>query len=434
MRTKLAAALFAILWLCLGARAEPTASLSGRVTSGGGPLANATVMVNSAYPIKGLAYYCPGCYRDCGKTATTDPEGNWIISGLDDTLKFELLIVAKNHVPQFTPVTNPAVNMPVNVEIHARDIASLPSEQVVRGRVLRADGTPIKHAVVSPDMVYTQDSGCGGRCEGLDLMAVTDEEGRFALVYAKPCVSMDLGVSARGYAHTCFPRRASGGKEHELRIIEGAGVGGRLVRDGKPVADVEITLVADQSTGRACFDRQVIATNKEGQFLFVNVFPGQKYILSASTAQLKSGCVEPKDVMVSKDGEEIDAGDLGVIRGVRLSGRVLQPRDGKLPAGAKLTLSSERGWDSITIDLPEDGTFSFPEVARGGYSLHLTSPGVHVSHRNPSVDKVNNMNLLVGRIDNDIVGMEIETTTERPKDVSRGNPAEWPEIGGIEKK
>jgi hypothetical protein len=391
--------------------------------------------VNSAYPIKGLAYYCPGCYRDCGRTATTGTDGSWTITGLDNTLKFEILVVAKDHVPEFSAVTNPNLGIKVNVDIERREVSSLPNERVVRGRVLKANGTPLKHAVVSPGMVYTPDgSGCGGRCEGLDSLAVTDEEGRFALVYAKPCKSMDLEVSARGHAETCFPGRVSGGKEHELRVSEGAAVGGRLVRDGKPVADVEITMIPGRIYGQSCFDRQTIATNDNGEFLFVNVLPGQKYVLAASTHQLGSGCVVPKEVTVNADGEEVSAGDLAVVRGVRVSGIILPPRDGALPAEAKLTLSSEQGWDAVTLDVGEDGKFSFPEVAPGVYSIHLVAPGIYVSHRNPSVDKLNNMNMLVGRIERDIADLMIETTTLRPKDAERGDPKEWPELGGIEKK
>ena len=82
----------------------------------------------------------------------------------------------------------------------------------------------------------------------------------------------------------------------------------------------------------------------------------------------------------------------------------------------------------------EDGKFSFPEVAPGGYTIHLVAPGIYVSHRNPSVDKLNNLNSLVGRIDKDIPDLMIETTTLRPKDVERGDPKEWPELGGVEKK
>jgi hypothetical protein len=124
---------------------------------------------------------------------------------------------------------------------------------------------------------------------------------------------------------------------------------------------------------------------------------------------------------------------MSVVRGFSVSGRVLPPHGGKLPAGAKLMLGSELGWDSVVVDLPENGAFRFPHVPRGRYSLYLTAPGVFVSHRNRSVDKLNELNSLVGRIDSDISGMEIETTTERPRRAQRGDPAAWPEIAGAER-
>jgi hypothetical protein len=72
----------ACLGLLIGAQtviAEPTARLSGRVLSDGKPVPGASVMVNRAWPIKGLSYYCPGCYLDCGKSAKTNELGEWSI-------------------------------------------------------------------------------------------------------------------------------------------------------------------------------------------------------------------------------------------------------------------------------------------------------------------------------------------------------------------
>src|SRR6185503_5095124 len=55
-----------------GHAAEPTAALEGTVTAGGKALAGARVFVERAWPLQGVAYYCPGCYRDCGKSAVAD--------------------------------------------------------------------------------------------------------------------------------------------------------------------------------------------------------------------------------------------------------------------------------------------------------------------------------------------------------------------------
>jgi uncharacterized GH25 family protein len=426
-------AMFVGVLACSPAWAEPTARLAGKVTSAGAPVAGATVMMNRAWPIKGLAYYCPGCYLDCGKSARTNERGEWEVGRLDDALKFELLVVAKGYAPKRTKVFDPSTGAPADVEMVARDTSEIPIERVVRGRVLDADGNPVVGAVVSPEMVYTDDGGCGGLCEGLDELDVTDGEGRFALTYAKACRAMDLAVSARGYAHACFPARVSGSKEHELRVGVGVSVQGRLERDGSPVRDVEVTLATLQrgARGPVCYDRQVIATGKNGEFLFVNVLPGQSYVVTASTKQLGSGCVVPTVVDLTKPkGDEVDAGVLRVGKGVRVSGRLVAEDGGGLPGEAKLSLSSQMGWDGVTLDVGPDGRFEFPEVAPGEFAISLAAKGAYVSHRNASADKVNGG--LVGRVEADITGLEVAVTRtqpQRPRDDDAAIPGE---LGGVE--
>ncbi|MBM4108647.1 MAG: carboxypeptidase regulatory-like domain-containing protein [Phycisphaerae bacterium] len=411
--------------------AEPAATLRGRVDSAGAPVAGATVMVYRAFPITGVAYYCPSCYLDCGRRTRTDEHGDWTIEGLDDTLKFELLVVAKGHLAARTVAINPAKGMPVEVSLTPRDPEALPPDRVVRGRVLDAAGEPVEGAIVVPEMVMTATGGCGGLCDGLDPLDVTDEDGRFALTYKEPIVGMNLSVSARGFARTCFMSRPPGAHVHELRVGEGAGVAGRLVRDGTPVPGVEVTLVADQSGGRVCFDRQVIATDEKGGFAFAGVLPGQRYVLTASTSQLGGGCTPPRVIGVEREGQEVEVGDVAVVRGVRVSGRVLPPEGGRIPPGAKLSLSVANAWDGLTVDLGEDGAFEFGEAAPGEFSISLHAPGIFVSHRNPSADRLNE-NMLVGRIDADLRGLLIETTTKRPPRPRHDDPPVPPELGGIE--
>lgn len=436
MQSRCSFVLLAWLGLTAALYAEPTARLRGRVVSEGKPVAGASVMVSSAWPIKGLAYYCPGCYLDCGKSATTDELGKWEIEHLDDTLKFEVIVSAKGYVPVKSGAINPQLGRPVELSLTPRDVDAMPPNQVVRGRVLNSRGTPIEGAVVSPAMVWTGKSGRGGAVEGLDPLAVTDEDGLFALTYKEATTGMDLEVSARGFAHTCFPMKSSGERVHELRVSEGASVSGRLLRDGEPVRDIEITLVANQQAGGLrCYDRQTIATDQNGRFLFANVLPGQRYAVAASTEQLGKGCTVPRDLIIylEQEGEEVEVGDLAVTSGVRVSGRVLPPESGPIPAGAKLSLSSQAAWDGVTVDLREDGSFVFPEVPPGEYSISLHAPGIYVSPRNASMDHLN-INRLVGRIDTDLRGLEIATTTTRPVRPDRSDPKDIPELGGIERR
>ena len=59
------------------------------------PIPQATVFIYTAKPRVGLGIMCPGCYVDCGKKATTDAEGKFLIAKLDPELLFRVLVVAE---------------------------------------------------------------------------------------------------------------------------------------------------------------------------------------------------------------------------------------------------------------------------------------------------------------------------------------------------
>ena len=66
----------------------PRPDLVGRVLSAhtGEPLAGAHVYIYTAAVRKGTSPFCPSCYVDCGKSATTDAEGRFAIESLDPDL------------------------------------------------------------------------------------------------------------------------------------------------------------------------------------------------------------------------------------------------------------------------------------------------------------------------------------------------------------
>ncbi len=84
------------------------ATLQGFVhDSAGKPLAGARVGIATAAPRKGLAMFCPSCYLDCAKSTQTDSAGRYQISGLNDSLKFQVLITAVGQKSQLTRLYDP---------------------------------------------------------------------------------------------------------------------------------------------------------------------------------------------------------------------------------------------------------------------------------------------------------------------------------------
>src|SRR6266481_6561779 len=84
-------------------------NLKGTVRDENGKaLSNATVFIYTAGPRLGAGIMCPSCYADCRKQATTDTAGEFVIQRLDPTLLFRVLVVAKDHRPEFVSKVDPA--------------------------------------------------------------------------------------------------------------------------------------------------------------------------------------------------------------------------------------------------------------------------------------------------------------------------------------
>lgn len=406
--------------ICLGASIDASAvtaapaTLTGKVTDAAGPLSGARVVVWHAYPRVGPAYYCPSCYIDCGKSVQTDAAGDYTINGLDANLEFEILVVAKGHIPKVSTKIDPSKGAAKTVNLKSRDIASLMPRQVVRGRILGPQGDPVVGALVEPQMVmYLDGSGMGGGVEGLDELAVTDDQGEFALASEKPCDAMDLVVTARTLAKSCFPHLVSGAKVHELKLIEGAVVTGRILRDGRPVAGVEVGLCPTNRSMGGCFFHETIATNTDGRFSFVNIpLGGDHLVYTLHDTMPVPGCLPPKMLKVVKDGETVDLGDLSLTAGHRVSGRFIAPAGQEIPKSSKIMLSHNAAWDSMVFDLRADGTFEFVDLPAGVYSVSFAGKGLWISRDNASFDSMN-LNM-VGKVDRDLENLTISLTAERP--------------------
>jgi hypothetical protein len=354
---------------------------------------------------------------------------------LDPGLKFELLVISRDHVPLFTKALDPAKGEAVTVTLKARDLSKLTADHIVHGRVVDEAGDPVKNATVSPEMVWFTDwkGGAGGMVDGLDPLAVTDEHGDFALSYFSPCGGMDLEVNARGYAKKCVMRAEAGATVHTIRVIEGAAISGRLTLGGKPVAGVEIGLCPTNRTMGSCFDHYTIATDKMGRFTFVNLTPEMEYVAYAMhDSAVRLGAAMSKPVTVKKNGEQLDLGDMPMVQGRRVVGRLILPEGKKIPPGSKISLNHDVAWDSVIIDLPPDGRFEFVQILDGQYSLNVTAPGLYLSPLNASYLGLNHE--LVGKVDRDILDLEIEMVSVRPPDEQPNlNPdVTKREIGGAE--
>jgi hypothetical protein len=193
--------------------------LTGRVmTSAGSPLGGARVMIYTAGVKRGTSSFCPSCYADCAKSATSDAGGAFRIASLDPELVFRVLVVAEGCKPQFLDKVDPAAGA-VEAKLEALPTDIEPG-RLFRGRVVDDAGRPVVGATVSPFGATERGLSVGG-VDGADPAAVTNAAGEFLIVCQRPGLWLDVEVSARGLADRRFVLLEAGRELHELKLHEG---------------------------------------------------------------------------------------------------------------------------------------------------------------------------------------------------------------------
>jgi beta-lactamase regulating signal transducer with metallopeptidase domain len=386
--------------------ATARSDLTGVVTAKGGAAlpARATVFIATAAPKTGTSTFCPSCYADCAKRAQTDARGSFTLKALDPQLAFQVLAVAKGFKPKYVEHVDPVKGAPVKIELEPVESADATPDRCLRGRVVNAAGQPIEGAVVDMRGIESEGGGSWGALPGIDPLAVTDEKGDFLITAQKPFDMMTVKVSARTMADRIF-RQLPPGKAHELVMTEGAGLTGRVVKDGQPLAGVSVGISAvDREAGRYLGHFEV-ATSERGTFKFLNVPPDADFqIYTLMNTMKAAGAVRPQPLHTGKDGETTDAGDLVAMPAHRLAGRVVLADGQPLPPKVRLLVSREIAWDSMQITLDAGGSFDVSCIPDELINLSARVKGYHVSGQNGSVDSLN-PDRMVGRVDRDITNL-----------------------------
>lgn len=142
----------------------------------------------------------------------------------------------------------------------------------------------------------------------------------------------------------------------------------RLVREGRPLAGLELALVPD-GKGR----RQSVRTDENGRFRRVLPFAGN-WTLRAEGSDLS---VHQTEWTVRiEDGRPFDLGDLIVRPRVRLSGRVLRPDGTPLPHAIVRGTAGNGELELPALRVGDDGAFAWLDVPPGEVKLHAEGEAV----------------------------------------------------------
>jgi uncharacterized GH25 family protein len=347
------------------------ANIDGKVTDASGkPLEHATVMVYEAGVRTGYSTFCPTCWVDCGKHTLTDAEGNFSIAGLNPDLIFNLLVAKNGYAATSVKKVDPAKGPAETAALKTRTSPQNPA-QYVRGRVVDRHGEPVPDAVVEQQGVMMPDGGARfGAIGWIDLIAVTNANGEFELAHSQPAEKIILNVSPRGMSSKLFTE-PTGADRKTLVVTEGATVKGRLVRDGKPVANAQVGLSTHSQFSGTMFPEMRIGTQEDGTFSITNVPPGRIFYLYGKMESLapQGLAADLVECETKDDGQVVNVGDIQVKPAHTLRGTVVLSDGKPIPPGMHISLSADRAWDSQSAVLDAEGHFEFRGLSSGVYML-----------------------------------------------------------------
>ncbi|MGO9464029.1 MAG: carboxypeptidase-like regulatory domain-containing protein [Isosphaeraceae bacterium] len=402
-----------MLTVLLGANPDRPDLVGRVVNQADEPLLGATAFIYTAAARVGINPYCPSCYADCAKSGKTDDAGAFVVRSLDPNLIFRVLVVREGYRPAFVEKVDPFKG-PIRAKLMPIDKDRLEDRHFIRGRVVDAEGKPVVGAEISVYQFKTA-AHWGFKPGIFDPVAVSNQEGNFLLTSSSPIEYADVQIKARGFAGKIAADLAPSKPEPTIALNRGAFLAGRVVHKGKPLPGVGVGYVTvNRSLGGGrlenrthYIDREEIATDDEGRFLFSNVNADDDLYVYGLMKTLKTrGAVPIHKVKTGSDGTTTDVGDLVVQDGHKLAGRIVLD-DGKVvPPHTRVLFSREHAWDSQIIELDKDGRFEATGLPTEEMTLGSVIRGYRLSPKNACASPLN-PGLLQGLVDRDLTGLTI---------------------------
>jgi hypothetical protein len=278
---------------------------------------------------------------------------------------------------------------------------NVPPDRVIHGRVLDGEGKPISGALI--DTTGTTRNGYGTwPAQDIDSFSVSDDASNF-VVYGKiPFAAVDGKVEASGYADATFEQwpsdainqkwaRTAAVPEgllgfakplHQITLVKGAVLKGRLLQAGHPVANAEIRL-NQCGVGSDCwFWDGATVTDDQGRFLFAHLPPGQSYSICGSwDLPVTRGAVPQTDVKTGGNGSTNDIGDITLKSVSDVAGRIRLSDGRAIPANSHYHLSDAAMGNSPPASLGTDGSFHFAAITGEQIFIYFRVPGYQLTPR-----------------------------------------------------
>lgn len=364
------------------------------------PVKGARVLIYTAKPKVGIGSSNPDSYPDCAKSVTSAGDGTFVIRSLDPSLVFRVLILAEGMQSTILEKVDP-LKGPIRAQLKTIDLKTLQPRHSIQGRVVDLDGKPVVGAEVTPRVPSPN---------AMDkAVAFTDLQGDFVMISNSPIEVAFLAVQARGFAPKRFDWLRPDIK-HNFVVDRGIIVKGRVVHAGKPVPGVVVGIVqSDRHGDKWISDPVVMSTDSSGKFQFSNVTESNSYYLYGTMKSLKPiGTLPALAVEAGFTGTTTDVGDLNVVPGHRVSGRILLSDGKQIPPKTRISFARAHAWDQQFAEVDEKGRFSLDGLPTEIYSVYSLIKGYELSPTNECASPLNSN--LEGLVDRDIQDLTIAYT------------------------
>jgi hypothetical protein len=401
MKIKTLSATTIFLLACVIVYADtPTGTdLTGHVTLPKGKSAAATVLVRYAQLKTNVESSISIRSPILPKRAQTDRNGNFKVESLDARWLYFGYVMAPGCKLQELNQIDPAAS-PLNLSLETAD-TNVPPDRAIHGRVIDANGNPVSGALI--DIEGTTRNG-QGTWPGYDIdyFSVSDAAGNFVVYGKTPFAAVDGKVEATGYAETWFEQWPSDAINqqwfrtgsmpeglfgyakplHQITLVTGASLQGRLLHDGNPVVNAEIRLNQCAAGSNCWFWDSAVLTDDQGRFLFAHLPPNQSWSLCGSwDLTAIAGAVPQTSVQIGENGSTNDIGDLNLKSVSEVAGRIHLSDSKPIPANSHYFLSDAAMGSSPQSSLGPDGSFHFAAVPGDKVSIFLRVAGYQLTPR-----------------------------------------------------
>lgn len=323
----------------------------------------------------------------------TDAQGRFKFESLDSAWLYAVAVLAPGCRPQTLNHVDPTT-APLKIQIEAAD-TNVPPDTILRGRVLDPYRRPVSGALITIQEV-TRNNTMYFSSDNIDRYAVSDDAGNFFIYGQKAFVEAGGAVQVSGLATGLFEGWKSGSETHELALIEGASVHGRLLHAQRPVADAELILDRFGAESGSWAWTSTTLTDNEGRFSFDHLPTNRTCRFRGTTGALGDlGAVPTETVSVGADNSTNDIGDLNLDPTFDVSGQI-RLSDGKpVPAGSLLYFGNFGIGMSSSFPINGDGSFRLTGFPAGTLTVYLRVRGYELAPRDAMLISGSATNLTV---------------------------------------